>query len=89
MPAAGDPQTAGSGQQKAFLVIPVVDGHNLVRAADELGIEGTLDGLLDQAIPGTARKLARLPVDRLHVALADLKHEGPVRASLLLAVGGF
>ena len=66
--------------------VPVVDGDNLVRAADELGVEGALDGLLYQSVPGTARKLARLPVDWLAVGLAHLKHEGPVWARLLLAV---
>lgn len=64
----------------------MVDGDDLVRAADELGVEGALDGLLHQPVPGAARKLARLPVDWLAVGLADLKHEGPVGACLLLAV---
>lgn len=64
----------------------MVDGDDLVRAADEFGVEGALDGLLHQPIPGAARKLARLPVDWLAVGLADLEHEGPVGACLLLAV---
>ena len=67
---------------------PVVDGDDLVRAADELGVEGALDRLLHQAIPGAASKLAGLPVDRLAVALADLEHERPVGSRLLLAVWG-
>lgn len=64
----------------------MVDGDDLVRAADELGVEGALDGLLHQPVPGAARKLARLSVDWLAVGLADLEHEGPVGACLLLAV---
>ena len=66
----------------------MVDGDDLVGATDELGVEGALDRLLHQAIPGAACKLAGLPVDRLAVALADLKHERPVGTRLLLAVWG-
>ena len=73
--------------QWARLVLsPVVDGHDLVRAADELGVQGALDGLLHQAVPGAAGKLARLPIDGLAVALTDLKHERPIGSGLLLAV---
>ncbi len=54
---------------------PVVDGHNLVISRRELGVDGSLDGLLHNLGPLLTAELDGLLVDRLAVGLADLKHE--------------
>ena len=64
----------------------MVDGDDLVISRDKLGVDGTNDGLLHDLGPLLAAQLDLLLVDGLAVGLADLKHEGPVGACLLLGI---
>ncbi len=64
----------------------MVDGHYLVVSRCELGVDGTLDGLLDDLRPLLTAQLNVLLVHRLAVRLADLEHERPVGTGLLLGV---
>lgn len=66
--------------------LPVVEGYNLGVLLNELRVERALDTLAYHARPAPTRKVLHLIVYSLELALADLKHEGPVRARLWLAV---
>lgn len=64
----------------------MVDGDYLVPSLNHLRVECADNGFLDNLRPLAASQADGLLVDGLEVALADLKHEGPVRACLCLSV---
>lgn len=66
----------------------MIDRDDLIGGGDELGVDGPLDGVAHECRPRFPANCARGLVDRLELrALADLKHERPVRARLRFCAG--
>jgi len=70
--------TLQAGGGVAVVEAAVVGGDNLVTGLQHLGVDETLDGVLEKL----------LVVNGLHGRLGDLQHDGPVGALLGLGGGG-
>lgn len=67
-----DSLTLEGGGRVTVVKGTVVGGDDLIIRVDHLGVDETLDGVLEEV----------LDIDGLHGGLRDLQHDGPVRALL-------